>query len=44
MYAAPKKFVNQVNNISVNSNEILVSFDVVSLFTSVPIVKVLDLV
>ena len=39
-----EEFVDHVNNISVNSSEILVSFDVVSLFTTVPVDKALKFV
>ena len=39
-----KKFVDYVKNFTISENEILVSFDVVSLFTSVPVDKVLGLV
>ena len=38
-----KKF-DHINNFSVNSNEISVSFDVVSFFISLPVDKALDLV
>ena len=39
-----KEFVDYVKNFTTSENEILVSFDVVSLFTSVPVDKVLGLV
>ena len=39
-----KAFVDYVQNFTISENEILVAFDVVSLFTSVPINKALDLV
>ena len=39
-----KEFVDYVKNFTTSENELLVSFDVVSLFTSVPVDKVLGLV
>ena len=39
-----KEFVDHVKKFTISENEILVSFDVVSLFTSVPVDKVIGLV
>ena len=39
-----KEFVDYVKNFTISENEILVSFDVVSLFTSVPVDKAFGLV
>ena len=39
-----KEFVDYIQNITISESEILVYFDVVSLFTSVPMNKALDLV
>ena len=39
-----QKFVHYVQNFTISENEILVSFEVVSLFTSVHMYKALDLV
>ena len=39
-----KEFVHYVQNFTTSENEILVSFDMISLFTSAPVDKGLDLV